>query len=91
MLFRSTRAGGGVCVCDAGYAGTYCERCADGYAPQGLSCVQTGGACENLCLYGACHILNEQPLCDCQDGYAGDRCDHCADGYHEENLRCVAD
>lgn len=84
-------AGRGVCRCDAGYDGTYCQLCAEGYAPQGLRCVQTSGPCQDLCLFGACHVINEQPICECLAGYSGNRCDQCAQGYHEEKLRCVAD
>lgn len=82
------------CVCEEGYAGSRCERCADGYYFYNLVCIAEGslGACANdPCKHGACRDVAGQAVCDCHTGYAGDTCDDCAQGFHAEDGVCVPD
>lgn len=77
------------CRCDQGYAGSLCDRCADGYMPRGGRCV-TGDPCEgDPCVFGLCAMVDGAVTCACHQGYAGALCDRCADGYFAEGLRCV--
>lgn len=87
----SPDAGADYCKCEAGYAGLLCDRCARGYAADGLSCVPNDQCAGNPCLYGTCRLQDGGFHCDCQTGYAGELCDRCAEDYHPENLKCVPD
>ncbi len=79
------------CQCEDGYAGTYCEICAEGYEPDGLECVEKTPCSDYECGQGLCKVEEEQPVCYCDTGYTGDHCDECDEGYHEENLVCIPD
>ncbi len=81
--------GGAFCRCWTGYAGTRCERCAEGYEIRGLRCVRTDACGTYPCVYGTCFLVNDEPVCNCEEGYAGTLCDRCAEGYTAENLACV--
>jgi len=63
----------GTCVCDTGYAGAGCDRCAPDYYdyPNCFFCV----AATTCSGHGTC---NGQGDCDCDTGYAGGACDQCA-------------
>ncbi|HUU01948.1 MAG TPA: hypothetical protein VM425_10930 [Myxococcota bacterium] len=84
-------AGSDHCLCDQGYAGLLCDRCARGYTEDGLICVPGDPCSQSPCLYGTCRPQDGGFFCDCQTGYAGELCDRCADGYHVEGLKCVLD
>jgi len=86
-----TESNADFCLCDEGYAGLLCERCARGYFPDGLVCVK-GGACEESpCVFGTCYTHEGEIFCECYEGYTGEYCDQCADGYHIEGIECVPD
>ncbi len=82
----------GTCVCEAGWAGTGCDACADGYHEQAGSCVADERCTPDTCgPHGSCSLETGALICTCAEGYRGDRCDACADGYHEQAGSCVAD
>jgi len=85
-------SGGDWCDCDPGYAGTLCDRCAEGYVALGLECVPAAGCADSPCIHGTCRPgTGDDFTCDCDTGYAGALCDRCAAGYHVEDLHCVPD
>ena len=79
------------CICTEGYAGKYCQTCADGYEPDGLDCVPVTPCSDFACNSGICRVEDDAAVCDCDSGYKGLHCDECADGYHEDNLECIPD
>uniref|UniRef100_H3AR94 Stabilin 2 n=1 Tax=Latimeria chalumnae TaxID=7897 RepID=H3AR94_LATCH len=80
--------GHGTCVCQAGFAGTACERCADDmtYGPDCTS------VCE--CVHGACSSgVTGNGACTCFTGYTGLKCNQpipeCESLQCPENSRCT--
>ena len=76
------------CVCEPGYQGDACERCAQGYQD-----TDGDGVCEQTCLlyastcsaHSACDDSTGHTRCVCEEGYDGTRCDVCASGYQDDN------
>lgn len=65
------------CVCDEGYGGEFCARCAEGYRRAGTDCVrsETEPAPEE-CTTGC----PDAPACDVE-GHTGANCEQCLDGW----------
>lgn len=82
----------GLCTCQPGYSGTYCDSCAYGYHAQGNVC-----AADDLCrgdscpAHASCRIVAGKITCPCAAGYEGASCAECAAGYHAANGQCVQD
>uniref|UniRef100_A0A8B9L1L3 Laminin, alpha 4 n=1 Tax=Astyanax mexicanus TaxID=7994 RepID=A0A8B9L1L3_ASTMX len=79
------------CVCQEGYAGHYCERCAPGYYGNpmrvGSSCKKcdcNGNTDPNL-IFNECHNVTGQCL-HCWDNTAGHNCERCAPGYYGDAI-----
>ena len=71
----------GMCVCNTGYAGYYCERCASGYTGY-PDCKPEKGSCEGVNCNGNGECLESLGgKCSCYTGYAGEFCDGCESGY----------
>ncbi len=68
-------SGAPVCTCDTGWAGDFCDTCADGYT--GPDCHRDWCADNDCGVHGDC--VDE--ACVCDTGWAGEFCDTCADGY----------
>src|SRR5688572_1582052 len=79
-----------VCICDPGFEGTRCTRCAMGFFAAGDGCDATPtcgpGSCSNR---GACTESARGLACTCEEGYAGDECEECADDFVLANGVCV--
>uniref|UniRef100_A0A8C8SQH7 Laminin subunit alpha 2 n=1 Tax=Pelusios castaneus TaxID=367368 RepID=A0A8C8SQH7_9SAUR len=85
------RSHGLICdECLLGYAGSRCERCAEGYFGQPLI---PGGSCQpcqcndnlDFSVPGSCDSLSGACLI-CKPGITGQHCERCADGYFGEAL-----
>ncbi|XP_076872800.1 laminin subunit alpha-4 isoform X2 [Brachyhypopomus gauderio] len=79
------------CVCQEGYAGHYCERCAPGYYGNPMrvgdsckKCECNGNSDPNL-IFSECHNVTGQCL-HCWDNTAGDHCERCAPGYYGDAI-----
>ena len=70
----------GTCVCDTGYAGDECDRCAGGYVGY-PNCVSGSSACAGVDCNGNGECLESIGRCSCYTGYAGEFCDRCEEGY----------
>ncbi len=70
----------GVCVCNTGYAGEQCDRCAPGYTGY-PNCISGGEACAGVDCNGNGQCLETIGKCSCYTGYAGEFCDECEGGY----------
>ncbi|XP_066470578.1 laminin subunit alpha-2 isoform X3 [Tiliqua scincoides] len=76
--------------CPPGYAGSRCERCAEGYFGQPL---KPGGSCQpcqcndnlDFSVSGSCDSLSGACLI-CKPGTTGQYCEKCADGYFGDAL-----
>ncbi|XP_062980764.1 laminin subunit alpha-2 isoform X3 [Elgaria multicarinata webbii] len=76
--------------CPAGYTGSRCERCAEGYFGQPL---RPGGSCQpcqcndnlDFSVPGSCDSLSGACLI-CKPGTTGQYCEKCADGYFGDAL-----
>jgi hypothetical protein len=81
------------CTCNTGYAGEYCDHCADGYQQnQNGQCVEETDCDPSVCNYhGSCEQIGGQTVCHCSTGYAGTHCERCAAGYHLDGDECVDD
>ena len=65
---------GPVCLCNDGFAGQACDRCAAGF--EGYpNCLKS--ACG--CMAGSCN--KDTKKCDCPSNYGGDKCEVCATGF----------
>ncbi len=98
-------SGTAICICDPGWGGAHCERCATGYHLEGSICVANKNCAANdTCApYGTCRAVSGIITCDCFDGYTNDAssdspdadCSVCAQGYHDDDagsdLVCVPD
>ncbi|MCZ7684883.1 MAG: calcium-binding EGF-like domain-containing protein [Sandaracinaceae bacterium] len=71
------------CTCEEGYAGAFCDACADGIFPDGA-----GGCDADLCDPSPCDADPDRGRCEVQDGMAVCRCNA---GTHEEDGACVRD
>jgi hypothetical protein len=67
-LCDSGEYGSGRCACDLGWAGDYCEICADQWKPEGQCDLCKTGYEGDKCQY-------------CAVGYTGEECDICDDGW----------
>jgi hypothetical protein len=72
---------GNGCSCDAGFAGSRCDLCANGYVGY-PSCVLKRD-CSPVCKYGDCDFTTG--TCSCPHNRAGEVCDECASGFIGEN------
>ncbi len=81
----------GACECEAGWTGTFCDACAEGYHPNNGECLPDQPCDTDPCIHGKCRVDDDQEVCDCDAGYAGETCDRCAEGFHAEGLTCVPD
>ncbi|XP_065119786.1 laminin subunit alpha-4 isoform X1 [Paramisgurnus dabryanus] len=79
------------CVCQEGYAGHYCERCAPGYygnpTQVGNSCKKcdcNGNSDPNL-IFNECNNVTGQCL-NCWANTAGDNCERCAPGFYGDAI-----
>lgn len=73
------------CVCEAGYDGIVCSRCAEGFhRAADDSCVVDEECTPGLCgSTGVCVIDQGRAVCTCLLGFTGATCDRCRAGYHE--------
>jgi len=81
----------GGCQCEAGWTGTLCDQCQEGYHLDNGDCLPDQPCDSDPCIHGKCRVEGEQEICDCNAGYAGDTCDSCAEGFHPEGLICAPD
>uniref|UniRef100_A0A8C1L927 Laminin, alpha 4 n=1 Tax=Cyprinus carpio TaxID=7962 RepID=A0A8C1L927_CYPCA len=79
------------CVCQDGYAGHYCERCAPGYygnpMEMGNSCKKcdcNGNSDPNL-IFNECNNVTGQCL-NCWGNTTGDNCERCAPGFYGDAI-----
>ncbi|XP_047674711.1 laminin subunit alpha-4 isoform X2 [Tachysurus fulvidraco] len=79
------------CVCQDGYVGHYCERCAPGYygnpTRAGDSCKKcdcNGNSDPNL-IFNECHNVTGKCL-HCYHNTAGNNCERCAHGYYGDAI-----
>ncbi|XP_066532892.1 laminin subunit alpha-4 isoform X2 [Hoplias malabaricus] len=79
------------CVCQDGYAGHYCERCAPGYYGNPMrvgdscrKCDCNGNSDPNL-IFSECHNQTGQCL-HCWGNTAGHNCERCAPGYYGDAI-----
>jgi hypothetical protein len=82
------------CLCDTGYAGTYCDSCYPGYHDDGTGdCILDQTCLPNSCAgHGACDDSSGVVVCTCDEGYAGSFCESCAGGFHDDGTgTCVRD
>ncbi|TRY84489.1 hypothetical protein DNTS_035836, partial [Danionella cerebrum] len=79
------------CVCQEGYAGHYCERCAPGYYGNP---VEVGNSCKKCdCnensdpnhIFNECHNVTGRCL-NCWGNTAGDNCERCAPGFYGDAI-----
>jgi hypothetical protein len=70
----------GVCVCNSGYAGQFCEKCASGYTGY-PDCKEDKGSCEGVDCNGNGQCLESIGKCSCYTGFGGEFCDQCEEGY----------
>jgi hypothetical protein len=68
------------CVCDEGWAGDFCDGCAEGYTDFGDGCVPS---CEGVDCggHGECDASGDAPVCICDEGYQD----------NDDDLVCEAD
>ncbi|MBN1769938.1 MAG: lamin tail domain-containing protein [Deltaproteobacteria bacterium] len=86
------------CECDAGYAGEFCDSCAEDHvefpADSG-TCLDDPCRPDPCSGHGACSLdAGGAARCTCDAEYAGAACDSCADGHVEfpaDSGTCVAD
>lgn len=77
------------CVCDAGYVGTECGECDDGYQDN-----DEDGTCEESCASndcsgaGSCDDASGVAVCTCEGLRAGDECERCTAGYELNDDTC---
>ncbi|XP_035384879.1 laminin subunit alpha-4 isoform X1 [Electrophorus electricus] len=79
------------CVCQEGYAGHYCERCAPGYYGNPMrvgdsckKCECNGNSDPNL-IFSECHNVTGQCL-HCWGNTHGDHCERCTSGYYGDAI-----
>jgi len=79
--------GEAICVCDVGYAGDLCDRCASGYQDNdgNGTCREDCSTADLGCLHGQCQDSSGAAQCVCETGYAGDTCGECAPGYQDND------
>jgi hypothetical protein len=66
------------CVCDDGWAGTLCDRCAADYVRMAYQCVNCSALCDAK--GGMCEkAADGSTTCKCRKGYAGRWCTKCND------------
>ena len=80
-------SGSPYCSCDAGWAGSNCQRCATGYQSSGsgqcLATCATAGL--NCGAHGTCNDSSGTAACVCETGYSGASCDACASGWQDND------
>ncbi len=81
----------GSCQCMAGWSGTLCDSCDEGYHIDNNQCLPDQPCDSDPCIHGTCLVIDGLETCDCDAGYSGDQCDQCDQGYHPDGLVCVAD
>lgn len=77
----------GVCVCNKGYAGLFCDACESGYQDNdGDGVCAPGCDSDTSCgARGTCDDTLGVILCACETGYEGRLCDTCVVGYQDND------
>lgn len=79
------------CVCDAGFAGSTCDDCAEGYHPDPIEGCAVDESCPDpdpCAPGGTCDDTGGIVTCVCQPEYTGDLCESCAPGFVDHDGVC---
>jgi len=79
---------GSFCVCDDGYGGRLCDRCAHGYQDNDDdgTCEATCELAETVCpAYQMCSDESGSASCECPEGTRGEYCDLCAADHQDHD------
>lgn len=83
------------CACFTGFAGDFCDTCADGFHRNTNNDCVVDESCADAdpcAAGGTCNDSSGVRVCVCDDGFAGSLCEQCYPGYHDDGTgACVLD